>query len=52
MTEADGDVVLQASGLRKAFGDLVAVAGVDVRIGPKETYGLLGPERCSSTAGR
>ena len=49
MTEADGDVVLQASGLRKAFGDLVAVAGVDVRIGPKETYGLLGPNGAGKT---
>jgi ABC-2 type transport system ATP-binding protein len=46
---ADDDLVLDAHGLRRSFGDLVAVAGVDVRIAPKETYGLLGPNGAGKT---
>jgi ABC-2 type transport system ATP-binding protein len=42
-------LVLEASGLRKSFGDLVAVAGVDVRIATGETYGLLGPNGAGKT---
>jgi ABC-2 type transport system ATP-binding protein len=42
-------VVVQAIGLRKAFGDLVAVDGVDLRIAPGETYGLLGPNGAGKT---
>jgi ABC-2 type transport system ATP-binding protein len=42
-------VVLKAVGLRKSFGDLVAVDGVDVRIPPGETYGLLGPNGAGKT---
>jgi ABC-2 type transport system ATP-binding protein len=45
----DEAVVLDATGLRKAFGDLVAVDGVDVRIAPGETYGLLGPNGAGKT---
>jgi ABC-2 type transport system ATP-binding protein len=41
--------VLEATGLRKSFGDLVAVNGVDVRIAPGETYGLLGPNGAGKT---
>jgi linearmycin/streptolysin S transport system ATP-binding protein len=41
--------VLAATGLRKAFGDLQAVAGVDVRIAVGETYGLLGPNGAGKT---
>jgi len=43
------EVVLEASGLRKAFGDLQAVAGVDVTIASGETYGLLGPNGAGKT---
>jgi ABC-2 type transport system ATP-binding protein len=42
-------LVLEATGLRKTFGDLVAVAGVDVRIATGETYGLLGPNGAGKT---
>jgi ABC-2 type transport system ATP-binding protein len=45
---ADG-LVLAAHGLRRSFGDLVAVDGVDVLIAPKETYGLLGPNGAGKT---
>ena len=45
---ADGPV-LRCEGLRKTFGDLVAVAGVGFTIGPGETYGLLGPNGAGKT---
>lgn len=35
--------VCEAKGLRKSFGDLVAVDDVSFHIGPGEVYGLLGP---------
>jgi ABC-2 type transport system ATP-binding protein len=41
--------VLQATGLRKTFGDLVAVDGVDLHISEGETYGLLGPNGAGKT---
>jgi ABC-2 type transport system ATP-binding protein len=41
--------VLDATGLRKAFGSLQAVAGVDVSIQAGETYGLLGPNGAGKT---
>jgi len=43
------EVVLEAAGLRRAFGDLTAVDGVDVRIAPGEAYGLLGPNGAGKT---
>ena len=52
MSDGVGDgaePVLQATGLRKTFGDLQAVAGVDLRVAPKETYGLLGPNGAGKT---
>lgn len=45
---ADGPV-LRCEGLRKTFGDLLAVAGVGFTIGPGETYGLLGPNGAGKT---
>jgi ABC-2 type transport system ATP-binding protein len=49
MTETGEEFVLRATGLRKAYGDLVAVGGVSVHIAPGETYGLLGPNGAGKT---
>jgi ABC-2 type transport system ATP-binding protein len=43
------DVVLNCSGLRKAYGDHVAVDGVGFTIEAGETYGLLGPNGAGKT---
>jgi linearmycin/streptolysin S transport system ATP-binding protein len=44
-----GKQVLECTGLRRRFGDLVAVDGVGFHIGPGETYGLLGPNGAGKT---
>ncbi len=41
--------VLECEGLRKAFGDRVAVDGVGFSIAAGETYGLLGPNGAGKT---
>ena len=38
-----GDALIDASGLRKEFGDFVAVDGVDFQVRRGEAFGLLGP---------
>jgi lipooligosaccharide transport system ATP-binding protein len=38
-----GDGLVQARGLRKRFGDVEAVWGVDVDVAPGEVFGFLGP---------
>jgi ABC-2 type transport system ATP-binding protein len=40
---------LAISGLRKAFGDVVAVAGVDLEVAGGECFGLLGPNGAGKT---
>jgi ABC-type sugar transport system ATPase subunit len=40
--EPVADATLTCRGLRKRYGDLVAVDDVSFDIGPGETYGLLG----------
>jgi ABC-2 type transport system ATP-binding protein len=41
--------MLECRGLRRRFGDLVAVDGVGFHIDPGETYGLLGPNGAGKT---
>jgi len=40
---------LSIGGLRKAFGDVVAVAGIDLEVMPGECFGLLGPNGAGKT---
>jgi ABC-2 type transport system ATP-binding protein len=44
-----GERMLECRGLRRCFGDLVAVDGVGFHIDPGETYGLLGPNGAGKT---
>jgi len=44
-----GQRVLECRGLRRTFGQLVAVDGVGFHIDPSETYGLLGPNGAGKT---
>jgi ABC-2 type transport system ATP-binding protein len=37
------DTAIRASALTKRFGDVVAVDGIDLRVGRREVYGFLGP---------
>ena len=41
--------VLEARALSKRYGDVEAVAGVDLRVGPSEIYCLLGPNGAGKT---
>jgi ABC-2 type transport system ATP-binding protein len=43
------DAVLRCSGLRKSYGDRLAVVDVGFHIGAGETYGLLGPNGAGKT---
>ena len=49
MDGPNNGVVLTCSGLRKTFGDLVAVDDVGFHIQAGETYGLLGPNGAGKT---
>jgi linearmycin/streptolysin S transport system ATP-binding protein len=44
-----GERMLECRGLRRSFGDLVAVDGVGFHIDPGEAYGLLGPNAAGKT---
>jgi ABC-2 type transport system ATP-binding protein len=48
---ADGgnDAAIEASGLRKRYGDLEALCGVDLRVTGGTVYGLLGPNGAGKT---
>ena len=41
--------MLRCDGLRRTFGQRVAVGGVGLSIAPGETYGLLGPNGAGKT---
>jgi ABC-2 type transport system ATP-binding protein len=45
----DETTTLRLQGLRKAFGDVVAVAGVDLEVAGGECFGLLGPNGAGKT---
>ena len=46
---AVGPAVVRTRALRKAYGELVAVAGLDLEIGRGEVFGLLGPNGSGKT---
>ena len=41
--------ILEGKGLRKEFGSLVAVAGVDIRVRPGELHAIIGPNGAGKT---
>jgi len=47
--EAGAAPLVSCDGLRKSFGDRVAVDGISFRIAPGEAYGLLGPNGAGKT---
>jgi ABC-2 type transport system ATP-binding protein len=49
MPEERPEAILRCAGLRKRFGDRVAVDGIAFEIAPGETYGLLGPNGAGKT---
>ena len=44
------DAVIEAVGLRKNFGDFIAVNGLDLRVPRGQVYGLLGPNGAGKTS--
>ncbi len=44
-----GDLAIEASGLRKSYGDVLALDGVDLRASPGTVLGLLGPNGAGKT---
>ena len=50
MTNLNGrPPMIEAAGLRKSYGDTVAVKGVDLQIRPGEIFGFLGPNGAGKT---
>ena len=48
-TQAEPPLVIDATALRKSYGDLVAVDGIDVRVPRGTCFGLLGPNGAGKT---
>lgn len=44
-----GEVVVSVTGLRKSYGDLVAVDGIDLEVGRGQVFGVLGPNGAGKT---
>src|SRR3954463_4228896 len=44
-----GEIAVRVSGLRKSYGSLQALAGVDIEIRRGEVFGLLGPNGAGKT---
>jgi branched-chain amino acid transport system ATP-binding protein len=49
MADPDGTALLAAAGLRKRFGALVVLDGVDVSVGADEAVGIVGPNGAGKT---
>ena len=47
--DPEADAVVEVLGLTKSFGDVRAVAGIDLRIGRGEVFALLGPNGAGKT---
>jgi ABC-2 type transport system ATP-binding protein len=47
--ESASMTILQTTGLRRRFGDLTAVEGLDLAVGQGEVFGLLGPNGAGKT---
>ena len=47
---SDGEVLIDARGLTKCFGDFVAVDGIDVKVHRGEAFGFLGPNGAAKTS--
>ena len=48
---AAGEAAVETQGLRKSFGDVHALGGVDLHVEPGVVFGLLGPNGAGKTTG-